>query len=199
MKTQRTMQFNWKPFYDIDKGASSIFTHVTHDHYNPNAIFPGYLDEIYLNRTDVEIYLDSDRIISWAKKERSAYLTNNILMLYGDDFTFKVPNLNFMNIERIMDYFNKYPKYSRNVKFVYSSPSKYFKEVKSYKGSFPEIKNYDFFPYADKAFAYWTGFYTSRPYLKGLVRDAGRYINAASRLLFEQFLKESQMTIGPVL
>ena len=192
MKSQRKMEFNWKPFFDIDKGKSSIFTHVTPDLYNPNAIFPGYTDDVFLHKTDEEIFFYLDNIFEWAKRERSAYLTNNILMLYGNDFTHQVPNLNFMNIERIMDFFNNHPKYSRKVKFIYSTPSKYFKAVKSYNCSFPEFKNYDFFPYADNAFAYWTGYFTSRPYLKGLVRDAGRSLYSASRLLFEQNLKEPQ-------
>ena len=193
MKKERKMQFNWKPFFDIDNGKSSIFTHVTHDHYNPNAVFPGYCEDAYLNKTDVEIFLEVDSILEWARKERSAYLTNNILMLFGDDFTHKVPNLNFMNIERVMEYFNNHPKLSKKLKFVYSTPTKFFKAVKSYNVSFPEFKNYDFFPYADTAYAYWTGYFTSRPYLKGLVRDAGKWLYSASRLLFETNLKGYQL------
>jgi lysosomal alpha-mannosidase len=186
------MEFHWKPYYDIDKGAATIFTHVTYDHYNANDVFPGYVDDIFLNKTDAEISLEVDKIISWARTESSAYLTNNILLLYGDDFTHKLPNLNFMNIERIMSYFNNHPQYSQIVKFVYSTPSKYFKAVANYNTTFPEFKNYDFFPYADGPFSYWTGYFTSRPYLKGLVRDTGRYLYSASRLMFEQYLKESQ-------
>ena len=199
MKLERKLQFNWKPFFDIDNGASSIFTHVTHDHYNPNAIFPGYVNDIDLNMTDANILSQIDNILNWAKKERSAYLTNNILMLYGDDFTHKKPDINFMNIERIMNYFEKDPNLSNQLKFIYSTPSKYFKSVKNYNSSFPEIKNYDFFPYADSPYAYWTGYFTSRPYLKGLVRDAGKLLFTASRLLFEQNLKESQMNNSHLL
>ena len=120
-------------------------------------------------------------------------------MLYGEDFKFKFPDLNFMNIEKIMDYFNNHPNYSSKIKFVYSTPSKYFKAVKRFNSSFPEIKNYDFFPYAIRSYAYWTGFFTSKPFLKGLVRDAGRSLYTASRLLFEQNLKESKMYTYPFM
>ena len=147
-----------------------------------------------LNKTDHDIHKEVDKIIKWAKKERSSYLTNNLMLLYGDDFTHKIINNNFENIEKIMEYFNNRPKLSKQVKFVYSTPSKYFKAVKDYPVSFPDFKNYDFFPYGDKPFAYWTGYFTSRPYLKGLVRDTGRYLYATSRLLFEQNLNEIKMS-----
>jgi lysosomal alpha-mannosidase len=193
MKKNREMEFIWKPFYDLDKGATSIFTHVMYDHYNANNVFPGYVDDVFLHKTDEEIYLEVSKIINWARKERSAYLTNNVLLLFGDDFTHMQPYNNFLNIERIIDYFNNHTVYSNQVKFVYSTPSKYFNQVKSYPATFPEYKNFDFFPYADNPFAYWTGFFTSRPYLKGLVRDAGRYLYSSSRLLFEQTLKDIQI------
>jgi lysosomal alpha-mannosidase len=35
-----------------------------------------------------------------------------------------------------------------------------------------EVREGDFFPYASDSDAYWTGYYTSHPKLKGLVRSA---------------------------
>lgn len=49
----------------------------------------------------------------------------------------------------------------------YSTPSDY---VDAVKGIELEIKTDDFFPYADCPHCYWTGYFTSRPALKGYVR-----------------------------
>ena len=199
MRKEKKMEFHWKPFFDIDNGTSSIFTHVIYNHYNPNDIFPGYISDLDEKKTVNDISNQVDKILEWAKKERSAYLTNNILMLYGEDFKFQEPNINFINIERIMDYFNNDINLSSKLKFIYSTPSKYFKAVKNYNCSFPELKNYDFFPYADNPKAYWTGYFTSRPYLKGLVREAGKLLSSASRLLFESNLKELKINNSNIL
>jgi hypothetical protein len=53
------------------------------------------------------------------------------------------------------------------VNAFYSTPSKYLDAVKEME---LELKTDDFFPYADCPSCYWTGFYTSRPALKGYVR-----------------------------
>ena len=49
----------------------------------------------------------------------------------------------------------------------YSTPSKYLDAVKNMS---LELKTDDFFPYADCPHCYWTGYFTSRPALKGYVR-----------------------------
>ena len=37
-------------------------------------------------------------------------------------------------------------------------------------------------PYADCPYCYWTGYFTSRPALKGYVRKAGAYLTATKQL-----------------
>jgi hypothetical protein len=57
----------------------------------------------------------------------------------------------------------------------YSTPSCYMNAVKEYMetGVFvPENKTTDFFPYASSENAYWTGYFTSKPAMKGLVRQS---------------------------
>ena len=38
------------------------------------------------------------------------------------------------------------------------------------------LKNDDYYPYIDKEGEYWTGFYSSRPYLKGKIYFTGRLL-----------------------
>ena len=42
--------------------------------------------------------------------------------------------------------------------------SEYFDELEKYRDKFPRVSG-DFFPYSDGG-DYWTGYYTSRPFLK---------------------------------
>jgi lysosomal alpha-mannosidase len=55
----------------------------------------------------------------------------------------------------------------------YSTPACYAAAVNNAiaASDFPQ-KDDDFFPYADGAHDYWTGYFTSRPTWKGLVRQA---------------------------
>ncbi|KAF3955297.1 hypothetical protein CMV_019472 [Castanea mollissima] len=69
------------------------------------------------------------------------------------------------------------------VNALYSTPSIYTDAKYATKESWP-IKTDDFFPYADRVNAYWTGYFTSRPALKGYVRMMSAYYLAARQLEF---------------
>jgi len=76
------------------------------------------------------------------------------------------------------------------MKMIYSTPSQYFDSVLKSGATFEKHSNYDFFPYADNAHCYWTGYFSSRANLKGLIKQLGLYINITNRLLFEVFMNE---------
>jgi len=44
-------------------------------------------------------------------------------------------------------------------------------------------KTDDLFPYADGPHAYWTGYFTSRPTLKGYVRDCNNVLQTCKQVL----------------
>jgi hypothetical protein len=67
-----------------------------------------------------------------------------------------------------MEYFNN-DSSNIDMEMKYSTPSKYFGEIFESVDSWPEYKNYDFFPYSEFPYSFWTGFFTSRPYLKGMI------------------------------
>ena len=70
---------------------------------------------------------------------------------------------------------------------VFSTPSKYFKAISESYSDWPTYNNQDFFPYASNDYDVWSGFYTSRPFLKGTIRDGGNYLSSTSKL-FSEFL-----------
>jgi alpha-mannosidase len=53
----------------------------------------------------------------------------------------------------------------RNMTFMYSNPSTFLDAVHSENITFP-VFNYDFFPYYEELYEFWTGFYTTRPGMK---------------------------------
>ena len=57
-----------------------------------------------------------------------------------------------------------------NVNMFYSTPSCYLKAKNEAAVSWP-VKTDDFFPYSNDPHAYWTGYFTSRPTFKGMVRQ----------------------------
>ncbi|KAE8711867.1 Alpha-mannosidase [Hibiscus syriacus] len=69
------------------------------------------------------------------------------------------------------------------VNALYSTPSIYTDAKYATNEAWP-LKTGDYFPYADRINAYWTGYFTSRPALKGYVRTMSGYYLAARQLEF---------------
>jgi alpha-mannosidase len=80
-----------------------------------------------------------------------------------------------------MDKFIHYVNLDGRVNALYSTPSIYT-DAKYAADEIWPVKTGDFFPYADKANTYWTGYFTSRPALKGYVRTMSAYFMAARQL-----------------
>ncbi|XP_062143909.1 alpha-mannosidase isoform X3 [Alnus glutinosa] len=75
------------------------------------------------------------------------------------------------------------PVQDGQVNALYSTPSIYTDAKNAANQSWP-LKTDDYFPYADGANSYWTGFFTSRPALKRYVRVLSGYYLAARQLEF---------------
>lgn len=58
---------------------------------------------------------------------------------------------------------------------MYSTPACYYEAVKE---ASPKLlrKTDDFFPYASKEHSYWAGYFTSRPTLKGFIRQSTAFL-----------------------
>lgn len=63
------------------------------------------------------------------------------------------------------------------MKFIMSTPSAFLSALKHEDISWP-VKTFDLMPYAMDYGLFWTGFYSSRPYLKKQVRDASSLYSA---------------------
>jgi hypothetical protein len=184
---EKNMEFYWKPYEEIDYGKSSIFTHITYDHYNLGEDWPQMFK---YNQSEETIKYKLNSIYKNISNRGDAYNSDEIMLLYGDDFTFKT-DAGFKNLELIIKLISNDNEFKNKMQFIYSTPEKYFNSIKINKGisSFSTYENKDFFPYSDEAKDYWTGYFTSRPYLKGLIRDAGNYLTQSSRFIFNYIMK----------
>ncbi|VDM51702.1 unnamed protein product [Angiostrongylus costaricensis] len=71
---------------------------------------------------------------------------------------------------------------SHGVRVFYSTPSCYVKGVLESLSARLLTKADDFFPYASSNHSYWTGYFTSRPTLKGMIREASSLMQLCKQL-----------------
>ncbi len=185
-RANKSLEFRWKPFSQIPSYTKTeIFSHITYAHYCPPPSMTGFIDDDVLQLTDPQWESRADQFYKDLKEWQSGFLTKNVMLMYGCDFTHRVPSNNFRNVEKLMEVMKvKYP----NMQLVYSTPSNYFKKVLEEHSDWPIYNNQDFFPYADNETSYWTGYFTSRPYLKGMVRETGNYLANSSKYMMEYLL-----------
>jgi Glycosyl hydrolases family 38 N-terminal domain len=102
------------------------------------------------------------------------YKTNHIMITAGMDFAWQFAHVNYKFFDNVTALYSNHT-FGRKFKFIYSTVDDYFtaiqKKQKELKFNWPEV-NTDFFPYNGFHVAhYWTGYYTSRPNFKKLIRD----------------------------
>eukprot|EP01129_Flabellula_baltica_P001760 TRINITY_DN1167_c0_g4_i1.p1 TRINITY_DN1167_c0_g4~~TRINITY_DN1167_c0_g4_i1.p1 ORF type:complete len:1103 (+),score=202.57 TRINITY_DN1167_c0_g4_i1:94-3309(+) len=132
-----------------------------------------------------ELYVDQ------FKKKSVLFRTgNNVLVMVGDDFTYSTRPLNevmYFNQKKLHEYINSHPELNTNIKFA--TLGEYFDAIqneaqhqvgqrKSWDSFFPVLQG-DFFTYADRENYYWSGYYTSRSYLKSYINNLLALIKAA--------------------
>ena len=185
IKNRKIVEFNWVPF-NLNK---NIFAHIMPLHYG----FPVQdlkASNSYFRSSFGRIIRD---LLDNLKQIYKGVHHKNLLFLYGDDFQFKNDN-NFGNIDYLVDMFqNPNEKnlqsqaqrafgINEKVNFIYSTPERYFKAAKEeLKKNNIELFKYtlDFYPLKTNCF--WTGYFSSRPYLKGYIRKASNVFYAMSK------------------
>ena len=102
----------------------------------------------------------------------------------GEDFNYMNANMWFKNMDKLKKHINSNESFGLNI--LYSTPSCYLKAVHDAaltSGQSWSSKEDDFLPYASDPHAYWTGYFTSRPALKGMIAKANSLLQAAKQVL----------------
>ena len=182
-----SLEMIWKP--QSSNKNDFIMTHVNFMKYYL-APLDSVIGVIMSNRIDDSAKIRIERYVNWIKNQSKAYSSNNILHHMGGDFEWNGDaNYLFLTTDALIHYINS--NSSLGIKASYSTPSIYAKAVyeeTKRKGTKIDEKIGDFMPYRDLPNAYWTGFYTSRPYLKYAIRQVGQQLQSFRKLLSHMYL-----------
>ena len=197
MRKEKKLEFNWELFGNPKK---EIFTHVLSFDYG--FILDSVLGSPHENLSQ-NIRQIVDKLIDRFNSISSGIKHKNILLLYGGDFNYK-DNSNFLNIDNLIKNVFQNPsseilkymkeKLGENINFFYSTPEKYIstvkKELEEKNIEISTFSNIDFFPLRHEC--YWTGYFNSRPCLKGIIRKGSNIFYSLSKYYsFNQFLLEN--------
>ncbi|CAC5389067.1 MAN2B1 [Mytilus coruscus] len=129
---------------------------------------------------DYNVQQKTTQFIRYAQLQASHYATNNIIMTMGSDFNYQNVHTWFKNMDKLIKYVNQR---SMEVKlmFYYSTPSCYLQSLNNASKTWT-TKQDDFFPYAHRPHSFWTGYFTSRPTLKGYVRQTNNFLQVCKQL-----------------
>ncbi|KAL0213762.1 hypothetical protein P9112_005946 [Eukaryota sp. TZLM1-RC] len=156
--------FNW--FHDDD---CSLIAHLLDNHYRSPEGFDFEKEEIEELST-INIWERSQKLVSDLFNRSANYCQNfdncEILILIGDDFRFLNSSIQFTNWDKLISFINYH---YQNISVFYSNPSNYFNSILEKKKSISRYST-NFLPYADSKYSYWTGFYSTKPYLKYIIR-----------------------------
>ena len=100
------------------------------------------------------------------------------MLPWGSDFTFSNAKLNFDQMDKIISYVNEYCKGKKNITLKYSTPSEYVQALRDSKLKWP-TKYDDDTTFSDNKNDMWTGYYSSKAYLKKEIRDSSNFFHAS--------------------
>ncbi|KAK4417955.1 Alpha-mannosidase [Sesamum alatum] len=183
-RSDRTLEVIWRGSRSLSS-SSQIFTGIFPIHYEPPEGFTFEINDVSAPIQDDDLLFDYnveqrvDDFVAAAVAQANLTRTNHIMWTMGTDFRYQYAVSWF----RQMDKFIHYVNLDGRVNALYSTPSIYTDAKYAANEKWP-LKTGDFFPYADRENAYWTGYFTSRPSLKGYVRMLSGYYLAARQLEF---------------
>lgn len=120
------------------------------------------------------------------RQKADHYKHDVLLMPHGDDFRYIMDHefqSNYDNMKKLMDHINSRPEL--NIRMRFGTVGDYFNELhKSItKSGKPDTSlSGDFFTYTDRDDEYWSGYYTSRPFDKRMIRYLLEVLKTAEML-----------------
>jgi len=201
----RTMELLWKSSNNLDNNFW-LLTHFLLNIYTPPN---GFCFDLFCDDTPImddprlHDYNVPERVRSFiqaAKNEAFGFATNHIIMTMGSDFQYENANQWFKNLDKLIKYVNAEQVNGSDVNIFYSTPSCYLYALNK-AGRTWTTKSDDFFPYAHHPHGFWTGYFTSRPTLKGYERHSNNILQAVRQLngLLGLNLREKIFTLSEAM
>eukprot|EP00026_Physarum_polycephalum_P000654 Phypoly_transcript_00655.p1 GENE.Phypoly_transcript_00655~~Phypoly_transcript_00655.p1 ORF type:complete len:1185 (+),score=166.62 Phypoly_transcript_00655:676-4230(+) len=190
MVTDHALQFYWK----YSKKDKKILTHVLDSNY----CYPFRAGlKAPAKKTDEQIVAYAHLIVDTARLKARSLLTPNVMLPVGCDFAYTSSteaDNQYDSIDRAIEYILAH-KEEFNVGIIqYSNVSDYFTALHESSANFPTpTDKTDFFPYNDANNSYWTGYYTTAPVLKGLIRQSEAVLRASELLYSTTLISEQKI------
>lgn len=137
-------------------------------------------DDPYLEDYNVDYMVDvvvSDALSMATNYKADSDGTIHLMWTLGSDFQYENANEWYKNLDKLIHYVNL----NGTVNIFYSTPSIYTKAKLSQDITW-SVTTADFFPYADSNHSMWSGYFTSRPGVKGYVRETSNYLSLSQQL-----------------
>ncbi|XP_064094192.1 lysosomal alpha-mannosidase-like isoform X1 [Macrobrachium nipponense] len=182
----KELEMVWEASANLGKDAW-LFTGVLPNGYGPPS---GFCFDILCNDDPImddprlrEYNVDNrvDEFLRAAASQANGYATQDIIMTMGMDFHYTYAHSWYKNLDKLIKYVNARQQNGSNVNVFYSTPSCYLDALNKANMTWP-TKTDDFFPYASNNHSYWTGYFTSRPTLKGFVRQSNNFLQAVKQI-----------------
>lgn len=193
---EKKMEMVWKASESLGNKAN-LFTGVLFNNYN----YPDGLcwDELcrsdpIVERRELPGFNGDDfvnKFLEEAREQRKSYATRHIIFTMGADFHYSNAESWFTNLDKLIALVNKKENQTR-IHALYSTPSCYLHALNQENMTWPE-KTDDFFPYAHKKSAFWTGYYTSRASFKRYVRQSNNILQACKQVNALAKLRENKL------
>lgn len=152
--------------------------------------------------TDKNVKEKAELLLEQYARTGSLLPHNVVLMPLGDDFRYNIVeefDQQYTNYIKLIDYINANKHiYKAEVKF--GTPADYFEEILKRHEEYPTLKG-DFFVYSDIFSegrpAYWSGYYTTRPFMKLLDRKLENTLRGAEILYTIAYNKAKKDKLVP--
>ena len=185
---EQSLEMVWESSQDLGD-TSDLFTGVLYDHYGPP---PGFCWDLICNDLPMmdsraaegenNVENRTRQFLEYVRQQAEHYQTNNILLTMGMDFNYQAAHAWFLNLDRLIQ---AVTEAEPGVNIFYSTPACYLRSLQASQVSWP-TKQDDFLPYASDPHAYWSGYFSSRPTSKFLIRQSERLHKIFSQLGLQQ-------------
>ncbi|XP_072039219.1 lysosomal alpha-mannosidase-like [Amphiura filiformis] len=116
----------------------------------------------------------------WATLQAAFYRTNHVMFTMGGDFNWENAMGWYKNLDKLIKYVND-KENKTGIHALYSTPSCYLKSVNEANLEW-DTKSDDFMPIQQGGNNFWSGYFSSRPGLKGFVRKSNNILQVCKQL-----------------
>ncbi|XP_075730458.1 lysosomal alpha-mannosidase [Rhipicephalus microplus] len=182
----RSMEFVWETDSREQGGDGvHILAWVPENTYTtPEGICFGWSDCLHPRGSVQAERATAATLIQYARRQADVYTNDTVAMMSGCDLCFADGDERFPRQDAILAKANRMSATQRTrprVHVVHSTPACYVEALHSVHRSWPRFAG-DLMPYTDRPGRTWTGFYSTRPNLKMMVRYANGFLQASKQL-----------------